>query len=76
MKITIKRFSFLLPNFFLTFLIKQSLKPDNDENPEKIKQIKALIKQVKKDLIAFRKRNGKFTLLEVIDGKDYFKIVI
>lgn len=77
MKISIKRFKFYLPSRLIAFVFKIALYKQKEEMGLTKKEIKKLVNQARKEIIRFKKHNGKFVLVEVIekDGET-FKLTI
>lgn len=68
MRITINRFTFLLPNGFIGFALRKVVINKGLFLNKTEKQVKDLSKLIQKELIEFKKRNGKIVLVEVKDS--------
>jgi len=68
MRITINRFTILLPNSFIGYALSKAVINEELLQNKTEKEIKDLFKLVQKELINFKKRNGKFLLVDVKDS--------
>ncbi|MDD2260005.1 MAG: hypothetical protein PHF62_02215 [Acholeplasmataceae bacterium] len=76
MRITINKFTFLLPNRFIGFVLKKAVINEDLFGDKTEKEIQDLFKLVRKELIEFKK-NGRIVLVDVKDSDgSRVKIVI
>ncbi|MDD4824560.1 MAG: hypothetical protein PHU13_04725 [Acholeplasmataceae bacterium] len=76
MRITINKFTFLLPNRFIGFVLKKAVINEDLFGDKTEKEVQDLFKLVRKELIEFKK-NGRIVLVDVKDSDgSRVKIVI
>ena len=68
MIITINKFTFLLPNRFIGFVLKKAVINEDLFGDKTEKEVQDLFKLVRKELIEFKKRNGRIVLVDVKDS--------
>ncbi len=68
MRITINKFTFLLPNRFIGFVLKKTVINEDLFGDKTEKEVQDLFKLVRKELIEFKKRNGRIVLVDVKDS--------
>jgi len=68
MRITINKFTFFLPNRFIGYVLKKAVMNEDLFVNKTEKEVKDLFKLVKKELIEFKKRNGRIVLVDVKDS--------
>jgi hypothetical protein len=67
MRITINKFTFLLPNRFIGFVLKKAVINEDLFGDKTEKEVQDLFKLVRKELIEFKK-NGRIVLVDVKDS--------
>lgn len=77
MRVTINRFTILVPNKMVGYILRKSFEKQ-DLYPDKSRsEIKEIVKEFQREILNYKKRNGSFVLLYVKDTDgSRFKVVI